>query len=61
MRFFFSLTRDVFKDLLYNAQSKNKIKIAGQSDVLADASSWNESKMVFEAMEYIMGETTRVR
>lgn len=54
----FSLTKDVFKDLIYNVQSK--AKVAGQTNVPVDASSWNETKMVFEAMEYIMSETARV-
>lgn len=56
----FSLTKDIFKDLLYNVQNRSKAKVVGQSDVPADASSWNESKLVFEAMEHIMDQTARV-
>lgn len=53
-----SLTRDVFKDLLYNIQTK--AKVVGHSDVPTDSGSWNEARMVFEAMEYIMDQTARV-
>lgn len=59
--FVFSLTKDIYKDLLYNAESKRKAEIVGSSTHLDYDNGFKESKVVFDAMEYIIGQICRVR
>lgn len=58
---FFSITKDMFKDLLQNAERNAKARIAGQNTISDDVDCFNESKLVFDAMEYIIGQISRVR
>lgn len=58
--FFYSLTKDIFKDLLHNVQRKSKARAVGQTTITADVSSFNEGKLVFDAMEYIIGQISGV-
>lgn len=56
-------TGNVFQDLLFNVEKEGQMKLAGQSNNIpfSTPSSIHESKMVFDAIEAIIRQTSRVR